>query len=340
MKNLHTSVSILISARNEEKIILRLLDSLDKLIYPRALLQVLIANDGSTDATLEILQNFSVDKSYIQVIDIPQREPHEVLKGKTRALAIMAHQATGDYLFFTDADVQLPPTWVSGMLAEINNEIPGRKKIEKPIGVLVGVTGMKPTSLFAAMQALEWFMVITFNKDMSDMGIATTGMGNNMAVLKEAYFAVGAYEKIGFSIVEDYTLYKKIIAAGYDFRQVFTPEVLAYTVPPDNFLEQRKRWVSGAFEDKSGPLVLGLIQALSLPLYLVLGYFSWKIALGLFVTVMLYYFSVALKFERAMGIKGYIKYIPLFSFYAPLSWFVMFINFFLPGKVVWKGRSY
>ncbi len=336
----HVPVSLLISARNEERIINRLLKSIDNLAYPKDLLQVLIANDDSKDGTLGILLDFAKNRSWIQILDLSESQPEEKLKGKTRALAQMAHLASGEYLFFTDADVELPSTWITGMLAELSNDIPNRRTNEKPVGVLVGVTGMRLTSFFAAMQALEWFMVITFNKDMSDKNIATTGMGNNMAVLKEAYFAVGGYEKIGFSILEDYTLYKKIIAAGYDFRQVYTPEVLAYTIPPDNYFEQRKRWVAGAFEDKSGPLYLGLIQALSLPLYLLIACFSWKISLGIFLIVMFYYYSVAFKFESKMGLKGYMKYIPAFSIYLPISWFIQFVNYFLPGKVVWKGRRY
>lgn len=38
-----------------------------------------------------------------------------------------------------------------------------------------------------------------------------TGLGNNMAVSREAYDAVGGYEQIGFSIVEDYALFIAII---------------------------------------------------------------------------------------------------------------------------------
>ncbi len=332
-------VSLLIAARNEQKVIGRLLQSIDALEYDRDYMQVILGNDHSDDLTLQIMETWASGKPWVAVMDIPERKADENLRGKARALAMMAHHALGEYLFFTDADVSLPNQWINGMLSELDLPLEHDFSAKK-IGVLVGVTGMKPYTFASSMQALEWFMVIMMNKEMSDRGIATTGMGNNMVVLKSAYFELGGYEKIGFSIVEDYTLYKKIIAAGYDFRQVFKPEVVAYTLPAENYFEQRKRWVAGAMEDKSGPLFLGLMQALSLPLYLLIAYFNWKVSLALFIAVACFYAFKTLKFQRLLAIKGYLKYIPLFSFYLPISWFAQFVNYFLPGKIVWKGRQF
>jgi cellulose synthase/poly-beta-1,6-N-acetylglucosamine synthase-like glycosyltransferase len=333
-------VSILIPARNEAKGIHRMLTSLDTIDYPRTHLQILLASDNSTDETLQILQNFAKDKSWITVVDVPERHSGEELKGKTRVLAQLAHMATGDYLFFTDADVALPSQWINGMLSELRNEIPNRAQNTKGIGVMVGVTGMDKSTLASTMQALEWFCVVTVNKLFSDRNIPTTGMGNNMAVLKEAYFAAGGYEKIGFSIVEDYTLYKKIIAEGYDFRQVFVPEVVALTVPPEDYFEQRDRWIQGAIESNSGPLYLGVIQAISLPLYGILALLSWKISLTVFLITLSFYAFLVLKFESKLRLSGYLKFLPVFSIYLPVSWLMQFLHYLFAKKVVWKGRDY
>lgn len=338
----HTSipVSVLIPARNEEKGIHRMLESLDKIDYPKESLQILLANDNSTDNTLQIMQKFAEGKSWITVVDIPERGANEELKGKTRALAILAHKTTGKYLFFTDADVALPSQWINGMLSELENEIPNRASNTKGIGVVVGVTGMKHEDFASTMQALEWFSVVTVNKLFSDKNIPTTGMGNNMAVLKDAYFAAGGYEKIGFSIVEDYTLYKKIIAEGYDFRQVFIPEVVAYTVPPEDYFEQRDRWIQGAIESNSGPLYLGIMQAVSLPLYSLIAIFSWKVALTVFLITFSFYCFLALRFENRLKLSGYLKYLPVFALYLPISWLLQFLHYLFAKKVVWKGRDY
>lgn len=333
-------VSILIPARNEAKGIHRMLNSLDSLDYPKEYLQILLANDNSTDETLKIMQDFAVGKNWITVVDVPERKPDEELKGKTRVLAMLAHQTTGKYLFFTDADVAVNSQWINGMLSELENNIPNRQGNMKGIGVMVGVTGMKHDSFASTMQALEWFCVVTVNKLFSDRNIPTTGMGNNMVVLKEAYFAAGGYEKIGFSIVEDYTLYKKIIAEGYDFRQVFIPEVVAYTVPPEDYFEQRDRWIQGAIESNSGPLYLGIMQAVSLPLYTFLALVSWKISLALFLITFSFYTFLVLRFESKLKLSGYLKNLPVFSIYLPVSWLMQFLHYLFAKKVVWKGRDY
>ena len=333
-------VSILIPARNEAKGIHRMLNSLDSLDYPKEYLQILLANDNSTDETLKIMQDFAVGKNWITVEDVPERKPDEELKGKTRVLAMLAHQTTGKYLFFTDADVAVNSQWIKGMLSELENNIPNRQGNMKGIGVMVGVTGMKHDSFASTMQALEWFCVVTVNKLFSDRNIPTTGMGNNMVVLKEAYFAAGGYEKIGFSIVEDYTLYKKIIAEGYDFRQVFIPDVVAYTVPPEDYFEQRDRWIQGAIESNSGPLYLGIMQAVSLPLYTLLALVSWKISLALFLITFSFYTFLVLRFESKLKLSGYLKNLPVFSIYLPVSWLMQFLHYLFAKKVVWKGRDY
>jgi len=50
--------SILIPAHNEEKVIGPTIEAMLRLKYPRDKLQILIINDGSTDATKEIIESY------------------------------------------------------------------------------------------------------------------------------------------------------------------------------------------------------------------------------------------------------------------------------------------
>ncbi|MCP9769864.1 glycosyltransferase [Lacihabitans sp. LS3-19] len=323
-------VSILIPARNEEKVLPLLFESLNALDFPRDSFEILFGNDASADKTGELIESFAINKPWIKVLHI--NESKSVLKGKTRVLAELAKMAKGDYLFFTDADIVLPKTWLSGMLSEFENDA--------ETGVVVGVTAMKTNNLKSAMQSLEWLIVLSINKLLSDRNIPTTGMGNNMAVSKKAYDAVGGYEKIGFSIVEDYNLYKNIIDKRFGFRQAFKNEVLAYTLPPSNFFEQRRRWIQGAIENNPGPMYLGVLQALALPIYIILFYFSPLWAFTLFGFSNLVYFGFTMFFESKLKIKGYLKFIPIFSIYLPVAWLAQFMYYFFTKKAIWKGREY
>src|SRR3989344_8248112 len=51
-------VSVLIPAYNEEKTILKTLESVDGIAYPKEKLEVIVINDGSTDSTFEIISRF------------------------------------------------------------------------------------------------------------------------------------------------------------------------------------------------------------------------------------------------------------------------------------------
>lgn len=88
------TVSVIIAARNEENNLPTKLENLSLLDYPRDLLQIVVASDGSTDRTAEILREWS-----------PQITPVilEASNGKAIALNAAVAQATGEILVFLDA---------------------------------------------------------------------------------------------------------------------------------------------------------------------------------------------------------------------------------------------
>lgn len=323
-------ISILIPSRNEEDNLPFSLKSLEKIDYPKEKLEIILGNDNSEDSTPQLLQAFSDKYAHVKYINIPKAEPKETLKAKTRALNFLIKESTGEFLFFSDADIELPSGWINAML----------KNLEPNTGVLVGVTAFRNGDFLNAMQGTEWLMALTMMQFFSDYKIPTTGMGNNMMVSREAYEAVGGYEKIGFSIVEDYALYQAIIAKGFDFKHVFEPEVVAYTRPPANFLEQRKRWIKGALESKSWLIVLGLSQAFYLPVFILLAIYS-PISLGIINgTLLLFYFFIIIFFEKKLALKGYLRWLPLFLIYMPVTWFVQFLVFLFSKKIDWKGQNF
>jgi len=99
------SVSVLISARNEEKDIRwKVLETLTW-DYPAEKLEVLVASDASDDRTDEILH--ALQDPRLRVFRMAQRG------GKCRALNHLAQQAAGEILFFTDANAQIGPDCLS-----------------------------------------------------------------------------------------------------------------------------------------------------------------------------------------------------------------------------------
>lgn len=322
------TVSILIAARNEEQNILNLLNSVSMLNYPENKLEVLIGDDGSTDQTAKLVREFILNKPQIKLYDIQPSTTH--LRGKTNALTQLAKIATGDYFFFTDADITLPVNWVENMLTGFRENV----------GVVVGSTVTSPISLFARCQGIEWLSVLNFMEICGRFNIPTTGMGNNMAVSRKAYEAVGGYDSIPFSIVEDYALYNAIVKKGFGFKHLYKEEVLTFTEPPEDYFRQRKRWVSGGVKSRSPLLIVAFLQALLLPFTFILLTFNQ--AAGQFLLLTAFCINILLGFVALLNIRltKWVIYLPIYSIYVIVFWFLQLINFALPGDLIWKGRKY
>lgn len=99
------SVSVIVAARNEALTIAPALRSLLDLDFP--VLEVIVVNDRSTDATGEILDRESRDRDRLRVVHLTTLPAGWL--GKNHALQVAADEAHGEWLLFTDADVIFHP---------------------------------------------------------------------------------------------------------------------------------------------------------------------------------------------------------------------------------------
>jgi glycosyltransferase involved in cell wall biosynthesis len=99
------TVSIIIPALNEEKVIARCLDSISQLDFPRDQFEVIVVDNGSTDATLQIA------KSFIGQLNLKILKKEGVRISALRNLG--AREAHGAILAFLDADCLAPSTWLN-----------------------------------------------------------------------------------------------------------------------------------------------------------------------------------------------------------------------------------
>jgi len=330
------TVSILIAARNEEHTILDCLRAIDQLDYPKDRLQILIGDDASTDHTAQLVSLFIQDRPDYELILISQSLPN--LNGKANVLAQLAHNATGSLLFTTDADARVPTTWLRAMIRQLDSG-----KTTKSVGVVNGCTIILGTSIWARVQAVECVLVFKLIAFAADLGIPLTGVGNNMAFRREAYEAVGGFEGLPFSVVEDYTLFQAIVGKGYGFRHKLDPDTLVRMLPPPTvgaYLQQRKRWMRGVFDLPLPLLITTLIQYLLGPILLVLAFWMPTLSLGLYTakvlgqTLLLWSALIKLK-QTHLWVSAL-----LFEPYQTVFGLLAFVYYWLPTGVIWKGRSY
>ncbi|MDW7691307.1 glycosyltransferase [Flammeovirgaceae bacterium SG7u.111] len=331
MENSLPFVSILIAARNESENILACLRAMEKLDYPKGMFDVWIGNDASEDDTFSKVQMYVEGKPGFHLVDI-----HEQLgkaKGKANVLAQLAKKAKGEFFLFTDADVEVPASWATDMV----------NVAQKGYGVVTGFTMIRSNMLWGKLQAVDWLYAQQMIKIVSDLGLPVTSMGNNMLLSRKAYFAVGGYESLPFSIIEDYAMFKAVVGKGFRFKNIMQTGVMAFTQPIEgllSLLHQRKRWMKGAMKLPFYMLVVLFLQALYFPAILFFSFVNFELALLVFILKTgiqaLVIGSGLVRFGQWRNMVALLFYEP----YVMVLSFLMVIFYFLPIKVIWKGRVY
>lgn len=106
-------VSVLIPARNEEAVLGHLLRSLEQQDYPD--FEVIVCNDHSSDNTDEVVNWFTGEDSRFHIF-LSEKLPEGWL-GKNFACHQLSQRASGKYLIFLDADVELSSDALSRAVA-------------------------------------------------------------------------------------------------------------------------------------------------------------------------------------------------------------------------------
>ncbi|MFD2033371.1 glycosyltransferase [Belliella marina] len=328
------SISIVISCRNEAKNLPACLQALAALDYPEDKLQVILGDDNSSDQTAELLKSWVEERPYAIFYSVAENDGSKKINGKANALSQLIQEASGSLLLFTDADCIVPKTWAAEMVTTAMNT---------GAGFVTGITYIEHKDSFSVLQDIDWTFTLGMIKVLSDIGFSVTSMGNNMLIPTKAYAAVGGFEGIPFSLTEDFEIATAIQKQGYvGFHQVGVANLIQTKGQPDfaKLLEQRKRWMQGAMKLPFVVKMLLALQALFLPLvllliynYIVLGWLFWLAKFSLQS-----YFIFAMK--RQMGQKIKPVYFVLFEIYFQFTAWATILYYFWPSKTAWKGRKY
>ena len=110
-----SKVSIIIPCYNGERTIKRCIESVLNQTYQN--LEILFINDGSTDHSLEIAQQFSIKDKRLRILDMKEN------KGVSAARNFGLQIAKGEYVEFIDADDEMLPTMIETLLdALVSND--------------------------------------------------------------------------------------------------------------------------------------------------------------------------------------------------------------------------
>ncbi len=339
-------VAVLLAVRNEETYLARCLDCLLASDYPKDKLKIWIGNDASEDATADIARTYAKQDSRVKLVEVSQRLGDAKAKANVLAhlaLAVENADPQTELLLVTDADMQVQPFWVRGMV-----QYGYTRNQSKATGVVTGITLVDSRTAWGQLQRIDWIFALGMVKVASDWGIPIATMGNNMLMQRQAYRDTGGYENLPFSITEDFQILHEITGKRYGFRNVIAPQVVAFTQPMGNWdelLQQRRRWMQGAVRLPFPIVALLSLQALFYPLILLLFFLQAEWAAVLFVAKLcLQNLFIILIVRKLRLVKKYrrrlYRYLLLYELYAALLTPLTIIYYLLPMKTIWKGREY
>lgn len=231
-------VTVAISAHNEEKVIIRALESIRRNTHSR--IEVIIADDGSKDGTYKLVKKYIKHhpRQNVHIFAMPRNV------GKGSALNfILTRYAKGEFVMTLDADSILAPDAISNAISYFDDPTVA--------GVAANVQIIEEPSVLGVLQKFEHMIGYRSKKTYSLLncefvvgGVAST---YRMDILREMDF----YDTD--TVTEDIGLSLKIVNQGNRAHKViYGVNVRAMTEGVETFralVKQRYRWKYGSMQN-------------------------------------------------------------------------------------------
>lgn len=295
-------LTLIIAAYNEEKVMAAKLENCLNLDYPRNRLQILIAADGSSDRTVEIVHSFA--RQGIELSFSEQR------RGKAAAINRAIKQARHEIVVFSDANNSYDSQALKHLARPFSD--PG-------IGAVTGSKSLlKSESHLAQADNLYWRYESFLKTQETRIG-CTVGVAGEILALRRSLFKP-IPERI---INDDFFLALKVISKG--FRVIYVPEARSFEKASCNEKQEqvrRVRIVAGRYQ---AMLISLKILPLSRPLLL------WQVFSHKFLRPLVPFFLIGALLANLAVLLFPVLHPPAWLFLAPpwaLIFFVLQIVFY------------
>ena len=226
------TVSVLVAAYNEEKVIARTLHSILQSEYARPF-EVIVVDDGSRDNTFEEVRRNFADDARVRIF-------RQENGGKASALNRAIAEASGEILVCFDADTQIAPDAIALMAAHFADARVGAVAGDVKVGNRI--------NLLTRWQSLEYITSQNLDRRAYALLNAITVVpGAIGAWRRNSVLDAGGYTTD--TLAEDMDLTWRIRRAGW--RLATESRALAWTEAPDTvrgFFNQRFRWAYGTLQ--------------------------------------------------------------------------------------------
>lgn len=305
-------VSVIISARNEEKNLRENLPSILEQNYKD--FEVVVVNDCSYDASDLVLEELKVTYPHLKIVTITEHERFKT--GKKFALTLGIKAAKNEYLIFTDADCRpASADWVARMAAKFTGDIQ----------IVLGYSPCYRTSNFLnAIIRFETLKTAINYLSAALNGDAYMGVGRNLAYTKTLFFSAKGFAAHMHVLSGDDDLFVNQNATALNTAIEIHKDAFVYTnaktTLPSLFRQKRRHMGVGKLY-KSRHKNLLTIDAISGLLFYILlitglcyNFESFVVALGLFVLRWIIQLFIYHNIFKKLSEARLLWYLPLFDF--------------------------
>jgi cellulose synthase/poly-beta-1,6-N-acetylglucosamine synthase-like glycosyltransferase len=236
------SVALVVSAHDEEDVIGRRVENLLLLDYPPDQLAIVVASDGSTDRTHEIVEEIAAREPRVRLLRCPR-------EGKVAAQHRSVRETESDVVAFTDANTEWKPDALRKLVRNLADGevgyVTGQLRLESPDG--------------ANLEGLYWRYEVWVREQESAASSITAGNGAIYAVRREAY--VEDDPKFGHDFGFPYLMEQN------GLRAVYEPDAVAVEKPasePEDEYGRKVRTIARSW----GHVLTGRMFRRTRPLYL------------------------------------------------------------------------
>jgi glycosyltransferase involved in cell wall biosynthesis len=331
-----TGISVIVPFRDEEANLTQLLDNLALQRYPLGMYEVILVDDHSTDASVDIAERFC--RQYVN-FHLFCNSPGEC--GKKTAVERGISAAGFDLIVTTDADCSMEESWLLTINAFYSRENPR---------LIIGLTDVAPSKGFLGkFQELEFLGLVAAGAGAAAGNSPVYCNAANLAYSKQL---IQSYpDPLQHSLVSgDDTLFMLRVKRDHpgDIRLLKSDKAVVVTQGAGSwrqFLSQRRRWMSKSPYYKD--VQIGIIAWLVL-----LNSACMITALGLAITGFNYWLFPVMYAGKTLAdirlVGGLMKFFKKQVPYLHFPVFELLYPFYIIGVVVtgfagdytWKNRKY
>ncbi|MFQ5620228.1 MAG: glycosyltransferase [Candidatus Nanoarchaeia archaeon] len=227
-------VTIAIPVWNEEKSVIGTIESVLALEYPKNKLDIIIVNDGSTDGTRGLVEEFLKGK------DLPIKLINQKNEGKGAALNVALKHSKGEFFACLDADSFVHNLTLRKMLYQF-------ERGSDDLAIVTPIMKIAPPkTIWQRLQRIEYIVGMFLSKLMSSIDCLYVAPGPFSLYRISSIHKLGGFKN---HITEDQEIAYRAQQANMAIKQC--PDGFVYTLGPKTWktlYAQRNRWFKGGLD--------------------------------------------------------------------------------------------